>query len=66
MKKEYDFSKGVRGKFYSADAEFELPVYLQDDVMTFLSERAEAKGVEVEQLVNDILRRDIALFEVVR
>jgi hypothetical protein len=66
MKKEYDFSNGVRGKFYSADAEFELPVYLQDDVMTFLRERAEAKGVEVEQLVNDILRRDIALFEVVR
>lgn len=66
MKKEYDFSKGVRGKFYSADAEFELPLYLESDVMTFLKERAEAKGVEVEQLVNDILRRDIALFEVVR
>ncbi len=29
MKKEYDFSKGVKDKFYIADAEFDLPIYLE-------------------------------------
>jgi hypothetical protein len=66
MKSEYDFSKGERGKFYSADAEFELPIYLEGDVMAYLSERADAKGMEVEQLVNEVLRRDIALFETIK
>ncbi|MDJ0704532.1 MAG: hypothetical protein QNJ46_14715 [Leptolyngbyaceae cyanobacterium MO_188.B28] len=29
MKAEYDFSKGERGKFYNAQAEFKLPIYLE-------------------------------------
>jgi hypothetical protein len=29
MKKEYDFSKGVRGKFYKPDIQLNLPVYLE-------------------------------------
>ena len=28
MKREYDFSKGVRGKFYRKGAELGLPIYL--------------------------------------
>ncbi len=28
MKQEYDFSGGERGKFYHAEAEFDIPVYL--------------------------------------
>ena len=66
MKDEYDFSRGERGKFYTPDAEFVIPIYLEEDVIGYLSERAEAKGVEVEQLVNDLLRRDIALIEAVK
>ncbi len=66
MKDEYDFSPGERGKFYTPDAEFVIPIYLEEDVIGYLSERAEAKGVEVEQLVNDMLRRDIALVEAVK
>lgn len=64
MKKEYDFSSGERGKFYRPDATFELPIYLEKDVWTYLSKRAEAKGIEVQTLVNQILRKDIALVEV--
>ena len=60
MKKEYDFSKGERGKFYNADAKFELPVYLDEDVRRHLTKRALARGVEVEQVVNEILRKEIA------
>lgn len=35
MKKEYDFSKGERGKFYRLDAELELPIYLDADVREY-------------------------------
>ncbi|HXU30132.1 MAG TPA: hypothetical protein VN851_06100 [Thermoanaerobaculia bacterium] len=66
MKDEYDFSQGERGKFFSPDAGFSVPIYLDPDVIGYLSERAEAKGIEVEQLINDILRRDIALVEAVK
>jgi hypothetical protein len=65
MKKEYDFSKGERGKFYHAEAQFELPIYLEPDVAAFLRKVALQKGVEVEAIVNDWIRKDIALIETV-
>lgn len=63
MKDEYDFSKGTRGKFYRKDAVLDLPVYLDPEVRGYLAERAKAKGIEINQLVNELLRRDIALIE---
>jgi len=30
MRKEYDFSKGERGKFYRPDVELNIPVYLDE------------------------------------
>jgi hypothetical protein len=63
MRDEYDFSKGERGKFYRPDAQLNIPIYLDDDVHAYLSERAEAKGVEINVLVNEILKKDIELFE---
>ena len=59
MKDEYDFSKGVRGKFYRPDAVFRLPVYLNEDVERYLAERASAKGIDLSDLVNDMLKHDI-------
>ena len=41
MKKEYDFSKAVRGKFYRKDAKIILPVYLEQDVQAFVQTIAE-------------------------
>jgi len=35
MKKEYDFSKGERAKFYRSDAEINLPIYLEPDVRKY-------------------------------
>jgi len=32
MKKEYDFSKGERGKFFRPDVELNIPIYLEPDV----------------------------------
>ena len=61
MRKEYDFSKGERGKFYRPDVELNVPVYLEPDVAKFVREFAKAKNVDVESIVNDWLRQDIAL-----
>lgn len=63
MKGEYVFSKGARGKFYRAGAVLDLPVYLDPEVRGYLAKRAKAKGIEVNQLVNELLKRDIALIE---
>jgi hypothetical protein len=35
MEKEYDFSKGERGKFYQPDIQLNLPVYLEPDVKKY-------------------------------
>ena len=63
MKEHYDFSKGVRGKFYNPNAVFELPVYLDERVQGYLSAKAQAKGIELSALVNDLLKREIELVE---
>ena len=61
MRKEYDFSKGERGKFYRPGVELNLPIYLEPDVAKFVRELAKAKNEEIETLVNNWLRQDIAL-----
>lgn len=66
MKDHYDFSKGERGKFYSADAVFKLPIYLDESVQSYLAAKADAKGVELSDLVNDLLKREIEIIEAVR
>jgi hypothetical protein len=35
MKKEYDFSRGERGKFYRPDIQLNLPVYLEPDLRKY-------------------------------
>ena len=63
MKDEYDFSKGKRGKFFSAGAEFIPPVHLEKEVLAWLSARAEARGTTLSELVNELLKKDIELIE---
>ena len=43
MRKEYDFSKGERGKFYRPDVKLNLPIYLDDEVITFIENIANKK-----------------------
>lgn len=61
MKKEYDFSKGERGKFYHPDTELHLPIYLDQDTMQTLLKFSEEKGVSVETIVKDWIKRDISI-----
>ncbi len=59
MKKEYDFSKGERGKFYQPGAELNIPVYLEPDVANVVRQRARKTDASVGAVVNEWLRRDI-------
>ncbi len=63
MKPEYDFSQGERGKFFRPDAALQLPVYLDPEVLAFLSAKAEKEGVSLEKIVNELLKRDIGIIE---
>ena len=60
MKEEYDFSNAERGKFFRPDAKLNFPIYLEEEVLEFFSQRAEAKGVDLNVLLNDLLKKDIA------
>ena len=51
MKDHYDFSKGTRGKFYQPEAVFRLPVYLDEKVQDYLAAKADAKGIDLADLV---------------
>ncbi len=66
MPAEIDFSRGARGKFYRAGQKLHVPVYLDDPVQARLTALANAKGVDLSVLVNDLLRKDIELIEVAR
>jgi uncharacterized protein (DUF4415 family) len=63
MKEEYDFSKGERGKFYRPNTVLSLPVYLDQDVLDYFTSKAKAKGIDIQKLVNELLRKDIALIQ---
>ncbi len=63
MKREYDFSKGQRGKFHRAGAIFRLPVYLDEEVQSYLAAKAESKGVDLSALVNELLKKEIEIIE---
>lgn len=63
MKKEYDFSEGVRGKFYNAAAEFNLPIYLEPEIAEFVKKLADEKKVEMNVIVNLLLKKDKEIIE---
>lgn len=66
MQKEYDFSNGERGKFFNPNAKMNLPLYLDPDVFVYFSDKAKAKGISVNVMVNDLLKKDIDLIEGVK
>ena len=66
MKREYDFSKGERGKLFRENARLDPPVYPDEDVRRHLQEQARSRGMEVARLVDEMLRRDIERIEAVK
>lgn len=65
MRKEYDFSKGERGKFYHPNATLNLPIYLDPDIAEFIQKYARGKNVDSETIVNEWLRNNIKVVQTV-
>jgi len=61
MKDEYDFSNAERGKFYRPNLRLIPPVRLEPEVLDFLATRAKERGTTVNQLVNQLLKKDMEL-----
>ncbi len=66
MKREYDFSKAERGKFYHPSATFSFPVYLEPDINDFMSRLADEKKMDVQDLVNEWLRASMNMVRSIR
>jgi hypothetical protein len=66
MREEYDFSKAERGKFYRPDARFNLPVYLDEEVQTFVQAIAEKRKTDLSTVVNQLLRGDMQIANVLK
>ena len=66
MKKEYDFSKGTRGKFYRPNVRLNLPVYLDEDIADFVQRYAKRKNVDAQTVVNEILRNNKEMLQSLR
>lgn len=63
MKREYDFSKAVRGKFYRKEAELRLPIYLNAKLQSRLERIAKKKGKDIGDMVNSLVRKEIKFIE---
>ena len=63
MKKEYDFSKGKRGKFHRPNARLSLPVYLDADAFAFVQKIARKKGVDISSVASQLILTDKRLAE---
>jgi hypothetical protein len=60
---EIDFSGATRGKFHRPGTRLNLPVYLEADVQAYLVALATRKGIQLSDLANDLLKKDIAILE---
>lgn len=66
MPAEIDFSYGERGKFYRPNLSLRVPLYLDKDVQDYLTDIAARKGIQVSELANDLLKREIQIIEAVK
>lgn len=63
MKREYDFSKAVQGKFYRKGADLRLPIYLYRKLRSKLEGLARKKGKDVGEIVNQLLKKEVDFLE---
>jgi hypothetical protein len=66
MKPEYDFKNAERGKFFRPGAVLRLPIYLEPEVQNYLAAKAQAKNIDLDDLVNDLLKQEIRIAESLR
>jgi hypothetical protein len=64
---EIDFRKGVRGlHHFPPDAKVFSPASIERSVWEYFSVKAEQKGVELSELLTDVLKRDIEINEALK
>ena len=66
MKPEYEFKNAERGKFFRPGAVLRLPIYLEPEVQDYLAAKAQAKSIDLDDLVNDLLKQGIRIAESLR
>jgi hypothetical protein len=67
MPAEIDFSKGVRGLHHiPPGAKVLMPVSIERSVWEYLSGKAEQRGVDLSELVTEVLKRDIEINEALK
>jgi cytidylate kinase len=63
MRREYDFSTAVRGKFYRKGAVLNLPIYLDAKVQAQVERIARKQGREIGTVVNQLVKKEVDLLE---
>jgi len=63
MRKEYDFSREVKGKYYKPHIKISLPVYLDSEVLDFVQRIAKKQKMDISSVVNNLIKNDIQLIE---
>ena len=67
MPAEIDFSKGVRGLHYvPPGAKVFLPASIERSVWEYFSGKAGQKGIDLSELLTDVLKRDIEVNEALK
>ena len=67
MLREIDFSKGVRGLHHiPPGAKVLIPVSIERGVWEYFSGKAEQRGVDLSDLLTEVLKRDIEINEALK
>lgn len=67
MPPEIDFSKGVRGLHnIPQEATVFVPASIERAVWEYFSGKAEQRGVELSELLSEVLKRDIEINEALK
>ena len=67
MPNEIDFGKGVRGLHHiPSDARVLMPAAIERSVWEYFSRKAEQKGIDLSELLTEVLKRDMEISEALK
>ena len=67
MPAEIDFSKGIRGLHHvPPEAKIFMPASIEKGVWEYFSAKAEQRGVDLSELLTEVLKRDIEINEALK
>ena len=58
---EYGFSQAEQGKFFRKGAKLNMPVYLDKHTLSFVQGVARRRGIDLSTAVNEILKGNMRL-----